>query len=296
MFRRNISPPWLHFQHSRGNHWAMMALTWIHPIMSFIKKREHPRYCVRVRVFGWICVRVCLRVAVKVGYWWEAFWFQLASGRPLCSNARAGQAGEEGRGERGEGRGCWGEGSGRAGEGRTSEQQRAAGAIIPPNAPCLQPCLQWLSGEWQIECTHAKGYLGDQVLFSGVGAAQAACLQRPVWTLVRSVQQQRRYSAADSAELGTLCVAGGHALCNRPCAVWTLNTHRHDTGGGGAERRLEWDCSPVWRTIDPLAWSLLRLHAHLHLAPAILLSCICSTCNALTLMFSVGSWRPPVPH
>ena len=110
----------------------------------------------------------------------------------------------EGRGERG-GEAGGGGGSGRAGEGRTSEQQRAAGAIIPPNAPCLQPCLQWLSGEWQIECTHAKGYLGDQVPFSGVGAAQAACLQRPVWTLVCSVQQRRRYSAADSAEPGTLC-------------------------------------------------------------------------------------------
>lgn len=44
------------------------------------------------------------------------------------------------------------------------------GAIIPPNAPCLPSCLQWLSGEWQIECTHAKGYLGDQELLSGAGA------------------------------------------------------------------------------------------------------------------------------
>lgn len=43
------------------------------------------------------------------------------------------------------------------------------GAIIQPNAPCLPSCLQWLSGEWQIECTHAKGYLGDQELLSGAG-------------------------------------------------------------------------------------------------------------------------------
>lgn len=35
----------------------------------------------------------------------------------------------------GEGRG--GGGAGWVGDGRTSKQQRAAGAIIPPNAPCL---------------------------------------------------------------------------------------------------------------------------------------------------------------
>lgn len=61
------------------------------------------------------------------------------------------------------------------------------------------PRLQRLSGEWQIERTHAKGYLGDQVLFSGVGAAQA---------LLGSEQQWRHFSAADSAPLGRPCRQG----------------------------------------------------------------------------------------
>ncbi|CAB1424619.1 unnamed protein product [Pleuronectes platessa] len=37
-------------------------------------------------------------------------------------------------------------------------------------------------------------------------------------------EQPRHLSAADSAELGR--VTGGHVLCNRPSAVWTVNTHR----------------------------------------------------------------------
>lgn len=87
------------------------------------------------------------------------------------------------------------------------KQQRAAGAIIPPNAHCLQ----WLSGEWQIECTHAKGYLGDQVLFSGgwwwwwwwgqyrLPVFSGGVAVGPRFT--RKKQRWRRFSAADSAEL-----------------------------------------------------------------------------------------------
>ena len=91
--------------------------------------------------------------------------------------------------------------------------------------PLSAACLQWLSGEWQIECTRAKGCLGDQVLFSGVVegvSVQDGCLPA---ARVRSEEQWRHFSVADSAELSLPCPRG-HVLCNRPCAVWTGNARK----------------------------------------------------------------------
>lgn len=114
---------------------------------------------------------MCLRVAVRRGCRGE-----LASGRPLCCCARAGQAGEEREGmRRGGGAG------GCVGEGEALKQQRAAGAIIPPNAPCL-PCVcrgSLVSGRlsallrkvtWAIKCS-PQGWV-----FFGGGWGRIGCL------------------------------------------------------------------------------------------------------------------------
>lgn len=67
----------------------MMALTWSHLTMLFITQRDSP-----VVMDSHVCVCLCVAAAVKVGDQREAFCLQLASGWPLCSSARAGQAGE----------------------------------------------------------------------------------------------------------------------------------------------------------------------------------------------------------
>lgn len=80
------------------------------------------------------------------------------------------------------------------------------GAIIPPNAPCLPSCLQWLSGEGQIECTHAKGYLGDEELLSGAGWGSGGgggwAAQHAVFSKGPRSGGGGASPAADSAELG----------------------------------------------------------------------------------------------
>lgn len=205
-----------------------MALTWNHLIMSFIKKRKDPHYCLQsVCVFvctGLNCVRVCLHVTVKVGYWGEVFWFQLASGWPLCNCARAEQADEE---LRKEGRGGdVGGGQGWVGERRTSKQQRAEGAIIPPNAPCLSYVCSGslVSGRlsalmqkvtWVIKCSSQGWGQFRLPVFSGHYGppfAQSSS-SRSVFLLL--IQQSPAHH-----------VVGGHVLCNRLCTVWTVYTCR----------------------------------------------------------------------
>ncbi|KAK9542407.1 hypothetical protein VZT92_000272 [Zoarces viviparus] len=129
-------------------------------------------------------------------------WFQLASGRPLCSSARAGR---EGRGEL-------------ARDGHQNNK-RAAGVIIPPNAPCLPRVCSGSLASGQIECTHAKGYLGAQVFLSGSGRAAQAALG-PMH--VRSEQQQRqrrRFFLPLIQQSSSRRVACGHPLCNMPSVL-----------------------------------------------------------------------------
>lgn len=230
----------------------------------------------RVCVFELICVRVCLHVAaaVKVGYWGEVFWFQLASERPLCSSARAGRAGEEGGGSKGGGDARGGVSSW-VGESWTSKQQRTAGAIIPPNAPCLPHVCSGslVSGRlsalmqkvtWVIKCSCQGWGQYRPPVFSGRCGPLFAQSSRSGCVFLPLIQQT-----------SARCVVGCHALCNRPCPVWTVNAcwlgrsqTRHCDQSG---MRLYWNYSPVWRIIDPLDWFciLFMLHALFHPPPLI---------------------------
>lgn len=122
-------------------------------------------------------------------------WIQLASGQPLCCSARAEWVGEWGV--------YW-----------TSQQQRAAGVIILPNAPCLPPVCP----------------LSAPALVSG---RLSALMQKVTWVIKCSSQgwgQQRMplftgplfiQSSSGGAFLlliqqGSACqVTGGYELCNR---------------------------------------------------------------------------------
>lgn len=113
---------------------------------------KHPRdftHAVCLCAPGLICVRVSSRVAMKVRYRGEAYCSHSSRERLLCVAV----PGRKGAG------GLLGEGSGRVGEGWTSQQQRAVGVIIPPNAPCLHHvCGGRLSAlmqkvTWVIKCS-----------------------------------------------------------------------------------------------------------------------------------------------
>lgn len=107
----------------------------------------------------------------------------------VCSSARAGLVWGVWSG------GWWGflRRGGWTGQRGTSKQQRAVGAIIPPNARCLpQVCGGSLvSGRLSALMQKVTLVIKCSSQGWGWGAAQAGCLQQTLWALVHSEQQQK---------------------------------------------------------------------------------------------------------
>lgn len=185
----DISPS---FDKIKGIDEQWWFLPWIHSIMSFIKKRKLPKSLINpqcVFVFGFICLRACLHVAQKEATKRRLFFLLSACHWTVCSSARAGLVWGVWSG------GWWGflRRGGWTGQRGTSKQQRAAGAIIPPNARCLpQVCGGSLvSGRLSALMQKVTLVIKCSSQGWGWGAAQAGCLQQTLWALVHSEQQQK---------------------------------------------------------------------------------------------------------